>query len=686
MKRKLFYVIALLCIATSLNAQTLTWKNYRLRLHQLTADTIAVTDAYVQYLTVDTVIVQKYYYQQEIGIVDSSTYWVSSTNDTLKLSMDQLKLYAIELEDDNVRVASLDTLGYAYFKRVGINVDPTKRLSISDGTDTFHQDVTSDKWTLFNDAGTPLAIITADSVGNLIIVGDLAVNGGDITTTGDLTITPAGDDVLLDAGLTVGSTTQAGDNNLRVEGTSALVGNVTCSGDIAVNGGDITSSGALTVTPGAGTNLNVILSTTGDFAVNTDDLYVDTSSGYAGIGTTGPNSKLHVYSLADATSAGNGQLRVGGDQNTLGNKYLSLGVNQTSNYVFVQGTNAGIGYVSLGLQIDGGNVGIGTTAPSAKLDVFGSLRISKSSGGGCYTNISHETGDMIIDLYGVNTQLGIQVGGSIKFWMANDGKVGLGGTTGPASTLSINGNLGIGATYATIAAPSDGVIIEGRAGFGTTVPQAQLSQVSATPGWYMTDRDLNIIRTSLAQATDTAAVYIEADGTPSLTFAGTDGDVYSLTINTSDQAVFSGASGVSLGTDALLMSTNTANYILRSDGTDYSPVKFDDSADLAGFMDDETGTGLAVFGTSPTITTPTFSGIVTGAAALRGTNSFTTTATADTIVISGVSASSIFVVSINDATPVANDLLGWTATTDTLFVHRVAGTTSGLAYSYIRIN
>uniref|UniRef100_A0A6M3IUM4 Lectin/glucanase superfamily protein n=1 Tax=viral metagenome TaxID=1070528 RepID=A0A6M3IUM4_9ZZZZ len=232
MKRKLFYVIALLCITTSLNAQTLTWKNYRLRLHQLTADTIAVTDAYVQYLTVDTVIVQKYYYQQEIGIVDSSTYWVSSTNDTLKLSMDQLKLYAIELEDDNVRVASLDTLGYAYFKRVGINVDPTKRLSISDGTDTFHQDIASDKWTLYNDAGTPLAIITADSVGNLIVVGDLAVNGGDITTTGDLTITPVGDDVLLDAGLTVGSTTQAGDNNLRVEGTSALVGAVTVTGNI----------------------------------------------------------------------------------------------------------------------------------------------------------------------------------------------------------------------------------------------------------------------------------------------------------------------------------------------------------------------------------------------------------------------------------------------------------------------
>ena len=75
-----------------------------------------------------------------------------------------------------------------------------------------------------------------------------------------------------------------------------------------------------------------------------------------------------------------------------------------------------------------------------------------------------------------------------------------------------------------------------------------------------------------------------------------------------------------------------------------------------------------------------------GSAGIRGTDSFTTSATSDTVEISGVTASSIFTVSINDATPVADDLLSWTATTDTLFVHRVAGTTSGLAYSYIRID
>ena len=39
------------------------------------------------------------------------------------------------------------------------------------------------------------------------------------------------------------------------------------------------ANSALTITPNAGYGLNVNLSTTGDFAVNTNDLYVDTSTG-----------------------------------------------------------------------------------------------------------------------------------------------------------------------------------------------------------------------------------------------------------------------------------------------------------------------------------------------------------------------------------------------------------------------
>lgn len=61
----------------------------------------------------------------------------------------------------------------------------------------------------------------------------------------------------------------------------------------------ITASGALGITPAAGSNLNVTLSTTGDFAVNTNHLYVDTSAGSVGIGTTSPVNLLTVVGTTD---------------------------------------------------------------------------------------------------------------------------------------------------------------------------------------------------------------------------------------------------------------------------------------------------------------------------------------------------------------------------------------------------
>ncbi|MEK9147485.1 MAG: hypothetical protein AAB593_01055, partial [Patescibacteria group bacterium] len=67
-------------------------------------------------------------------------------------------------------------------------------------------------------------------------------------------------------------------------------GDIITTGDIAVKGGDITSTSALTITPLAGSNFNIALSATGDFAVNTNQLYVDTSAGNIGIGTTAPTA------------------------------------------------------------------------------------------------------------------------------------------------------------------------------------------------------------------------------------------------------------------------------------------------------------------------------------------------------------------------------------------------------------
>jgi hypothetical protein len=55
------------------------------------------------------------------------------------------------------------------------------------------------------------------------------------------------------------------------------------------------------------------------------------------------------------------------------------------------------------------------------------------------------------------------------------------GTTTPASTLDVSGNLTVGATYSgTNAAPANGALIQGNVGIGTTAPNGKLHLLEAT--------------------------------------------------------------------------------------------------------------------------------------------------------------------------------------------------------------
>lgn len=69
-----------------------------------------------------------------------------------------------------------------------------------------------------------------------------------------------------------------------------------------------------------------------------------------------------------------------------------------------------------------------------------------------------------------------------------------------------------------------------------------------------------------------------------------------------------------------------------------------------------------------------------------GTGAFTTTAAVDTVVISGVSADDIFILSGKYKAGIdQQDILQWRAVTDTLFVSRMASGESAGTYSWLRI-
>lgn len=104
-----------------------------------------------------------------------------------------------------------------------------------------------------------------------------------------------------------------------------------------------------------------------------------TSGGDVGIGTTSPNSRLHVYhlissdSFADGINVGPGNNNVGGIWFVNGNgapatKYMAINTIRANN----NGSSSEYGPVVMANL--GGNVGVGTTAPAAKLHVVGEGR------------------------------------------------------------------------------------------------------------------------------------------------------------------------------------------------------------------------------------------------------------------------------------------------------------------------
>jgi len=210
------------------------------------------------------------------------------------------------------------------------------------------------------------------------------------------------------------------------DGTTAVV-------DFGVAGGNAawlqsTNSGSL------GTNYN--------FAINPN-------GGNVGIGTSSPAAKLDVN----------------GDVFTRGTEYILQSVNNTTGYLYFDhsGTqvwkqgifNDNTSTFSIGnggaftrlLNItNAGNVGIGTTSPSEKLDVIGTVRSYADAGNygqianGSFQALGAHGGTFMLDLDNTGTAdlVNIKKSGSSRFYIKNDGNVGI-GTSSPGQKLDVNG-------------------------------------------------------------------------------------------------------------------------------------------------------------------------------------------------------------------------------------------------------
>jgi len=189
-------------------------------------------------------------------------------------------------------------------------------------------------------------------------------------------------------------------------------------------------------------------------------------SGNVGIGTTTPgaSTKLNVNGLALFT----GGTVNPGDGTATG---VSIGYNTSSDYGFIQSVQTGVAWKNLILEPSSGNVGIGTTAPNAKLQVSDANALQSTSGAG---NVNILT----------TTAAGVDVGGSIGlggyFDGSNTNLFGrISGRKETATSGDARGYLAFATTNANATQGQERVRIDsnGNVGIGTTAPAVKL-QVS----------------------------------------------------------------------------------------------------------------------------------------------------------------------------------------------------------------
>ena len=384
--------------------------------------------------------------------------------------------------------------------------------------------------------GTLAYKLGVDSSGNIIetAVGAGAVDGSGtanyITKWTDADT--IGDSIIYDNGTNVGI------------GTTSPGYKLTVNGDVDVNNGAILAAQAYGINLGV-SGYDIVMPTTTRIAIKTSgsERVSILNTGNVGIGTTSPSQKLHVSSgkvLVDVTSSVGTELvlqNLAVDQFAADKNYheinfitSSTSSETTGGYVRIKAgqevsgndnrsylgfwTAPDDGTVTEKMRIDSsGNVGIGTTSPTAKLHVVAPNGTNVGSGNFNFIldaqDVNSVDSNGLLVKGGANNSAGTtfaiqDYSGNTDFMVNGAGNVGI-GTTSPGTKLHISvpggssqltlERTGGGAGKVVLAGAAEGLIVyddlygpkmyvgtsgtyNGNVGIGTTSPDSKLNILS----------------------------------------------------------------------------------------------------------------------------------------------------------------------------------------------------------------